>query len=123
VKSFASKVATLPRVDAVVLNASIGTTDWEVFEGHESTITVNVISTMLLVLLLLPTMRASAEKFDIVPVIDVVCSDIHRWSPFRERNAPNIFAEISDKNLADMSIERLVNLQILTSCEPLTSSM
>jgi retinol dehydrogenase-12 len=123
VKSFASKVATLPRVDAVVLNASIATTDWEVFEGHESTITVKVISTMLLVLLLLPTMRALAEKFDIVPIIDVVCSDIHHWSPFRERDAPNIFAEISDKNLADMSIERLVNLQILTSCEPLTSSM
>jgi retinol dehydrogenase-12 len=113
----------LPRVDAVVLNASIATTDWEGFEGHESTITVNVISTMLLVLLLLPTMRALAEKFDIVPVIDVVCSDIHHWSPFHERNAPNIFAEISDKNLADMSIEQLVNPQILTSCEPLTSSM
>jgi retinol dehydrogenase-12 len=120
VKSFASKVATLPRVDAVVSNASIATTDWEVFEGHESTITVNVISTMLLVLLLLPTMRASAEKFDIVPIVDVVCSDIHHWSPFRERNAPNIFAEISDKNRADMSIERLVNPQIPTSGEPLT---
>jgi retinol dehydrogenase-12 len=114
VKSFASKVATLLRVDAVVSNASIATTNWEVFEGHESTITVNVISTMLLVLLLLPTMRASAEKFDIVPIIDVVCSDIHHWSPFRERNAPNIFAEISDKNLADMSIERSVNPQITT---------
>jgi retinol dehydrogenase-12 len=112
VKSFASKVATLPRVDGVVSNASIATTDWEVFEGHESTITINVISTMLLVLLLLPIMRASAEKFDIVPIIDVVCSDIHHWSPFRERNAPNIFAEISDKNFADMSIERLVSPQI-----------
>jgi NAD(P)-dependent dehydrogenase (short-subunit alcohol dehydrogenase family) len=77
VKSFASKVATLPRVDAVVSNASIATTNWEVFESHESTITVNVISTILLVLLLLPTMRASAEKFDIVPIFDVVCSNIH----------------------------------------------
>jgi NAD(P)-dependent dehydrogenase (short-subunit alcohol dehydrogenase family) len=29
VKSFAARVATLPRVDAVVLNAGIGTFDWE----------------------------------------------------------------------------------------------
>jgi hypothetical protein len=123
VKSFASKVAASPRVDAVVLNASIVTTDREIFEGHESTITVKVISTMLLVLLLLSTMRASAEKFDIVPIIHIVCSDIRHWSPFRERDAPNIFAEISDKNLADMSIERLVNPQIPTSSEPLTASM
>jgi retinol dehydrogenase-12 len=57
VKSFAARIATLPRVDALVASASIATNDREVFEGHESTITINVISTMLLVLLLLPTMR------------------------------------------------------------------
>jgi retinol dehydrogenase-12 len=58
VQSFAARVATSPRVDALVANASNATNDWEVFEGHESTITIGVISTMLLALLLLLTMRA-----------------------------------------------------------------
>ncbi|KAI9730218.1 MAG: hypothetical protein M1834_005982 [Cirrosporium novae-zelandiae] len=57
VKAFAAKVAKLSRVDAVVLNAGIATANFELFEDNESTITVNVVSTTLLALLLLPTLR------------------------------------------------------------------
>jgi hypothetical protein len=50
-------------------------------------------------------MRASAERlgFGIVPIVNVVSSDVHAWCPFSERNAENIFAEINPKVLADMS--------------------
>jgi len=62
VKAFAAKAATLPRVDAVVLNAEITTQNWERFEGWDSTVLVNVISTTFPMLLLLPVLRASASK-------------------------------------------------------------
>lgn len=107
VKAFAARAAGLPRVDAVVANASIATMKFEVAEENESTITVNVVSTMLLVLLLLPTMSASASKWGIVPVITVVTSNIHSWVSFPEWKTSNSLATLSDKEIAVMR-DRLV---------------
>jgi len=70
VKEFCARAAQLDRIDAVVLNAGVATRKFEVFEGDESCITVNVISTMLLVLLLLPTLR--------VPTLAITGSGVHK---------------------------------------------
>lgn len=67
----------LTRLDKVVLNAGISTEKWELLEGHESTITVNVISTALISCLLLPVLRASYERNGGDPVLEVVCSSVH----------------------------------------------
>ena len=67
VKSFAAQVAKLARIDIVVLKAGIATEQYEMFEDNESTITVNVVSTALLTLLLLPILRSSAAKFNNEP--------------------------------------------------------
>ena len=103
VKAFATKAATLPRIDAAILNASIATEKYEILEDNESTITVNVVSTVLLVLLLLPIMRASAAKWNIAPTITVVSSNIHWWTTFPEWRTPNSLATLNDKNVAVMS--------------------
>jgi retinol dehydrogenase 12 len=102
VKVFAARAAGLPRVDAMVANASIATEKFELAEENESTITVNVVSTILLVLLLLPTMSASALKWGIVPVITVVTSNIHSWISFPEWKTPNSLATLNDKEAAVM---------------------
>ena len=102
VKAFATKVDTLSRVDAVVLNAGISTEKFEVFENNESSITVNVISTALLMLLLLPTLRASAAKWNIEPVLTVVGSDTHAYTTFPEQNASELFNTLNDKKTARM---------------------
>lgn len=63
VKAFADNVAQrVDRLDHAVMNASIATEDYATLEGNESTVTVNVVSTVYLVLLLLPIMRASHRK-------------------------------------------------------------
>jgi retinol dehydrogenase-12 len=108
VKAFAAKAAELPRVDAVVANASIATHEFELAENNESTITVNVVSTMLLVLLLLPTLSASASKWGTVPVVTVVTSNIHSWTSFPEWKTPNSLATLNDKETAVMT-DRLVS--------------
>jgi retinol dehydrogenase 12 len=102
VKLFSARAAGLPRVDAVVANASIATRKFELAEENESTITVNVVSTILLVLLLLPTISASASKWGFVPVITVVTSNIHAWTSFPEWRIQNSLATLSDKETAVM---------------------
>ncbi|RDL40251.1 uncharacterized protein BP5553_00230 [Venustampulla echinocandica] len=102
-QDFAAKVATLGRVDAVVLNAGIATEEWELFEGHESQVTVNVISTTLLMLLILPTLYATAEKYpSVTPVLTVVGSGVHAYTKFPERENPKIFDSMDDKKISRM---------------------
>lgn len=103
VKAFAANVATQDRVDAVVLNAGIATEKFEVFEDNESTITVNVVSTTLLILLLLPTLRSFAAKWDIVPVISVVGSGVHIYTKFSERKTANSLATLNNPETAVMT--------------------
>lgn len=103
VKEFAARVSSLPRVDILVANASIAMMDYRKVEGHESTITVNVINTTLLVLLVLPAFRKSAQKYNIKPTITVVSSAVHGFTTFPERNAENTFATLSNEMTVNMS--------------------
>ncbi|PSN61545.1 short chain dehydrogenase [Corynespora cassiicola Philippines] len=89
VQDFAAKVAKeLPRVDIALLNAGVARGTYELFENHEATITVNVISTMLLALLLLPKLKESAETFKIRPNVTIVASGVHAFAKFEEKDAP-----------------------------------
>ncbi|KAF2690951.1 NAD(P)-binding protein [Lentithecium fluviatile CBS 122367] len=68
VKSFASRVEKeLERVDGVIENAGVLLDTWTLAEGMETCMTVNVISTVLLGVLLMPKLMESAEKFDNKP--------------------------------------------------------
>lgn len=103
-KQFAAKVATLDRIDAVVLNAGITTEKFELFEDNESQVTVNVISTVLLALLVLPALRASAAKNPgTTPIISIVGSGVHAYTKFPERKEPSILAACNDPKKARMS--------------------
>ncbi|TVY38556.1 Short chain dehydrogenase [Lachnellula occidentalis] len=119
VQAFAARLATLPRVDAVVANASIAKHKFELFEGNESQITVNVISTFLLILLVLPTLRKVAATCEITPVITVVSSDIHSWTQFPEWKAPNTLGKLNDEKTSNMPDRYPVSklLQIFASRE------
>ena len=97
---FAERAAKeLQRIDIAILNAGIATPKWEIFEKDESTITVNVVSTFLLALLLLPKMKQTASQFNIRPTLTIVASEVHFWAEFPEANAAQgqIFNELSKK--------------------------
>lgn len=99
VLSFADRCGQdLDRVDAISLNAGIQTGKFELMEGYESTITVNVISTFLLFFAMLPVVKRSAEKYGTHPRISIVSSETHAWAPFRWKGTPaedSIFTAIS----------------------------
>jgi NAD(P)-dependent dehydrogenase (short-subunit alcohol dehydrogenase family) len=97
VKSFADRASKLPRLDAVVENAGIATGEFSLAEGHERTITVNVISTFLLALLLLPKLKETRTKFNTSPRLTIVSSEVHAWTKFPEGNAPEVFPALDVK--------------------------
>ncbi|KAJ6023568.1 uncharacterized protein N7446_013933 [Penicillium canescens] len=103
VKAFADRASKLPRLDIVIENAGIATYTFDISEGHKRTITVNVISTFLLGLLLLPKLKATAKAFPTSsPRLSIVTSDVHAWTSFPERTADNTFVALDRKETADM---------------------
>ncbi|KAF2681985.1 short chain dehydrogenase [Lentithecium fluviatile CBS 122367] len=87
------------RLDVVVLNAGVARGEWEMMADDESTITVNVVSTFLLALSLLPKMKKTANRFNTRPTLTIVASEVHFWAKFPEKDAPEgkIFTELSTK--------------------------
>ena len=74
VQAFAKKAAELDRIDALIENAAVAGAAKTRAEGHVQTVTVNVLSTLLLAVLLLPKLSESAQKFNILPHLVIVTS-------------------------------------------------
>jgi len=97
IRSFAARAEKeLPSLDVAVLNAGITTPTYQQSAyGWESVLQVNLLSTVLLALLLLPKLRASRTARH-VPVLEFVGSIGHagRWpevqQDIKERAPPNI---------------------------------
>jgi NAD(P)-dependent dehydrogenase (short-subunit alcohol dehydrogenase family) len=88
VLEFVDKATKLPRIDALIANASIAPMNYAAAEDNESSLTVNVISTFLLVLAILPKMKDTADEFRVTPVISITSSGAHKSAKFPERLAP-----------------------------------
>lgn len=102
VKSFAERAKSLERLDILINNAGILVYDFEVAEDNESTITVNAVSAMLLSILLLPKLRDTSVRYGKENVLTFTGSFVHFMTEFPERKAPNILAELANKDRADM---------------------
>jgi NAD(P)-dependent dehydrogenase (short-subunit alcohol dehydrogenase family) len=103
VKAFAARAQGLERLDAVVLNAGILTTQFKLVEGEESSIAVNVVHNTLLALLLLPKLRESTKKTGLRGRIAFVGSDLQYIAKFAEGRTPgNTFDVLRIEEKADM---------------------
>ncbi|PWY66765.1 putative short-chain dehydrogenase/reductase family protein [Aspergillus heteromorphus CBS 117.55] len=105
VLAFADKATqTLARLDVLLENAGIATEKYAQSEGHERTVTVNVISTFLLAVLLLPKLRATASEHPEGPAprLNIVASEVHAWAKFPERKAAQIFEALDDEAAGTM---------------------
>lgn len=75
VRAFAKRATEeLDRLDALIENAGIALDEWSVSEGHETSITVNVMSTFLLGVLLFPKLTETAKKFGVLPHLVILTS-------------------------------------------------
>lgn len=112
VAAFAERVGNLEaRPDIVVLNAGLlcakPTTNTST--GHDEDIQVNYLSTVLLLVLLLPILKkkpsaATATK-NPVPHISVVTSVMAHWAKFSERNAEPLLSAFDGEASPDWDME------------------
>lgn len=105
VLAFGDRIAQLPQLDVAILNAGLATTNFELAEGFERTITVNVINTLLLGLLILPTLKATRQKEPARhPRLAFVVSEVHAWADISEfpSEGDHILKDISDSSKAKM---------------------
>ena len=106
--AFCDRAAELPRLDHAILNAGVHTEEYSAAEGLESTITVNVVSTFLMGLYLLPTLRQSAQKHDkgLTPHLTITGSAVHFWANTKSLTSipkeVNILEWLSDQDRANM---------------------
>lgn len=98
VKAFAARAAELPQIDVLLENAGVAPLAFSLAEGYELTVTVNVTSTFLLALLLLPKLKASAKAFNTRPRLVIVSSETHSMSKLKEKRSPNIFKAMNDSS-------------------------
>lgn len=102
VKDFAARAAGLDRLDVLLNNASTLVFDWAIMEGHETMMTVNIISTYLLTALLLPILRHTGTRFNVTSRVVIVSSEGAFLTHFPERNAEHVFNELKiNKNYAE----------------------
>jgi NAD(P)-dependent dehydrogenase (short-subunit alcohol dehydrogenase family) len=99
IRKFADRASReLPRVDVLLENAGIAPSKFQLMEGWESTLMVNVIGTFYLALLMLPKLKAVAKEFSIQPRLTIVSSEMHEWAKFPEKKAPEIFKALNDQS-------------------------
>jgi retinol dehydrogenase-12 len=97
VRAFAKRINDEEdRIDCVIANAGINARGpRKMAEDNELMITVNVVSTFLLAILLLPALRATASKFNTQPRLTIVASEVHGLTSFPERKSKNIFQTLN----------------------------
>ena len=102
VEAFARRALGLERLDIVVANAGIFLFEWSVAEGSETTVTVNVVSHMLLVMLVLPKMRETAAATGRAGVVTFCGSFTHWMTKFPERKGGDILGGLDNQGKARM---------------------
>lgn len=96
---FAERVnSELGRLDVVIENAGISATKHNTSEGVEDTIQVNVLSTFLLALLVLPKLMETKSRFPgSEPHLTVVSSEVHHWTKFKEASSADLYAALNSE--------------------------
>lgn len=132
VNSFAERAKTeLSRLDAICLNAGIGTRNFRMTEDNEETITTNVVSLALLAFLIHPKLRDTASRYQTLTHITVTGSELYEFAKFTEREAPEgqLFATLNNEKTANMHeryhVSKLLEIFIIkqmTTMSPLNSS-
>ncbi|KAF3928465.1 hypothetical protein ABW20_dc0105165 [Dactylellina cionopaga] len=98
VKSFAKKVQTLDRLDAIIENAGVAMGKWGTAEGLETSLTINVTGTFLLALLVLPKLKETAKKIGGPTHLTIVGSGV-------AFQVPGNFEKLDGDILDAMSVE------------------
>lgn len=111
VVAFAERTQRLERLDIVNLNAGIApaTRVFNEHTGHDEIIQVNYLSTALLVILLLPVIKAKRANQPEPTRITFTASEGSAWTKFKEKNKTPLLAALDKKGKVDMFDRMMVS--------------
>lgn len=117
VLSFGDRLKILERLDGLIANAGISTNIWSSCEGWESTLTVNVISTMLVAFLALPKLRETALVTQKPGHLCLTGSVVHIFAKSEALCVPGpILESLNDPSTADMADRYNLSKLLLLLC-------
>ena len=104
IQAFVKKCSSLDAIDFVILNAAISTTVFNANKstGHEETLQVNYLSTVLLTILLLPVLREHRPKSK-PGQLSIVSSGLALTAAFANRDADPLIASFDDRSSHTMA--------------------
>lgn len=108
VLAFSKRICSeLARLDGFVANAGIELRKFEMAEGCERSLTINVISTFLMAFGILPKLKVTASEHSTTPTLCLVGSMVHVFGPDKQLDplattGIDTFAALSDPKTADM---------------------
>lgn len=118
--SFCQRVtSSLPRLDGFIANAGVELIDYEKHQGLERSLMVNVVSTMLQAIGILPKLQETAEKHNADTVLTIVGSMAHAFGPDSELDVPDdtdILTALSDPKTANMAARYPLSKLIVQLC-------
>ncbi|KAL6702552.1 hypothetical protein ACN47E_001549 [Coniothyrium glycines] len=112
--AFAERANTLDRLDIAVLNAGVKQLKWTTTSHEfETNLQVNHLGTALLSIVLLSILKATARQTGMPSRLTFTSSEVHFWTPFRERQAPHILQHMNEKNSFVEGLERYYTSKLL----------
>lgn len=117
VLDFGERTKSLERLDAVILNAGVFLDQFVLAEKVESTLTVNVLSTLLLAHLVLPKLQETAGTYGRSTNLTFVGSAVHMFAKEQqllELDQGKVFETLSVTEKADMADRYNLSKLILT---------
>ncbi|KAG0650068.1 Short chain dehydrogenase yanD [Hyphodiscus hymeniophilus] len=98
IQAFARRAEGLSRIDIVVLNAGVIRLQFVsvISTGHEEVFQVNYLSTILLAILLLPTLKAKGRQNGSTPHLTIVNAALTLAAQFPNKDANPLFPSFDD---------------------------
>ncbi|KAF2754215.1 NAD(P)-binding protein [Pseudovirgaria hyperparasitica] len=115
--AFGERLKTLPCLDAFIANAGVDRNHFELDQGYESCITINVISTYLVAFLALPKLYESSKLNGRPSRLVIVGTVVHIFAKHEYLVLPQpgqVFASLNNDQKADMgdryNLSKLISL-------------
>ncbi|PWY82067.1 dehydrogenase [Aspergillus heteromorphus CBS 117.55] len=122
-RAFSERAATLDRLDMVILSAGLKFIEFiQSRTGHEMHVQVrptpnpsqvNHLGTSLLSLLLLHPLQHTARATGTPSRLTIVTSEVHFWTPFKEKDASNTLSRMNEPDSFNPGITRYNTSKLL----------
>ncbi|KAL4935293.1 hypothetical protein BDV06DRAFT_207287 [Aspergillus oleicola] len=113
-KQFGETAQKLDRLDIVILNAGVKCLSFgRSPTGHERHVQVNHLATALFSLLLLPPLQITGRTKGSPARLTIVTSEVHFWTDFSEKEAPNILARLDEEESFRPGVNRYCTSKLL----------